>query len=131
MIRRPPRSTQSRSSAASDVYKRQPSERVVREAQVTGKGPAAPLLVSVTAPSPWASAPSQTASAVRWASAMTVPPWLSGRALLRRPGRDLPVSLVRCPEGRGRQTPAARALLPPRRPPDTIAGGGAAGEASV
>jgi len=28
MIRRPPRSTQSRSSAASDVYKRQNSERI-------------------------------------------------------------------------------------------------------
>src|SRR5450756_836279 len=30
MIRRPPRSTQSRSSAASDVYKRQPKSTVVR-----------------------------------------------------------------------------------------------------
>src|SRR5450756_3256862 len=30
MIRRPPRSTQSRSSAASDVYKRQPLHRAVR-----------------------------------------------------------------------------------------------------
>src|SRR5450759_846569 len=108
-----------------------PSGPAVREAHVTGNGPAAPLLASVTAPVPWASEPSQTASAVRWASAMTVPPWLSGRALLRRPGRDLPVSLERCPEGRGCQTLAARALLPPRRPPDTIAGGGAAGEASV
>src|SRR5450756_2740824 len=32
MIRRPPRSTQSRSSAASDVYKRQ-VERIIREAR--------------------------------------------------------------------------------------------------
>src|SRR5450756_2759476 len=31
MIRRPPRSTQSRSSAASDVYKRQRHERILRE----------------------------------------------------------------------------------------------------
>src|SRR5450756_3085620 len=32
MIRRPPRSTQSRSSAASDVYKRQVLDEVVRQA---------------------------------------------------------------------------------------------------
>src|SRR5680860_42958 len=32
MIRRPPRSTQSRSSAASDVYKRQPAHRETGEA---------------------------------------------------------------------------------------------------
>src|SRR5450756_759306 len=108
-----------------------PSERAVREAHVTGNGPAAPLLVSVTVPAPWASEPSQTASAVRWASAMTVPPWLSGRALPRRPGRSVCASLVTCPEGRGCQTPAARALLPPRRPPDTIAGGAGRRSGSV
>ena len=36
MIRRPPRSTQSRSSAASDVYKRQPQHRLLVYNGVTG-----------------------------------------------------------------------------------------------
>src|SRR5450756_3108620 len=35
MIRRPPRSTQSRSSAASDVYKRQLSDQAVRPSSFT------------------------------------------------------------------------------------------------
>ena len=38
MIRRPPRSTQSRSSAASDVYKRQAPFYVVTETAVFGDG---------------------------------------------------------------------------------------------
>ena len=38
MIRRPPRSTQSRSSAASDVYKRQPKEGTKSSKQLTGVG---------------------------------------------------------------------------------------------
>eukprot|EP00657_Telonema_sp_P-1_P009290 TRINITY_DN3489_c0_g1_i3.p1 TRINITY_DN3489_c0_g1~~TRINITY_DN3489_c0_g1_i3.p1 ORF type:complete len:103 (-),score=25.46 TRINITY_DN3489_c0_g1_i3:378-686(-) len=36
MIRRPPRSTQSRSSAASDVYKRQPQQGMVAVVQPPG-----------------------------------------------------------------------------------------------
>src|SRR5450756_1357139 len=38
MIRRPPRSTQSRSSAASDVYKRQAGEHLVRYALIDNDG---------------------------------------------------------------------------------------------
>src|SRR5680860_340314 len=38
MIRRPPRSTQSRSSAASDVYKRQVRKRYVGQRQRAGPG---------------------------------------------------------------------------------------------
>ena len=45
MMRRPPRSTQCRSSAASDVYKKQgprrPDRRVGIQARADGKGPAA------------------------------------------------------------------------------------------
>src|SRR5680860_1903653 len=47
MIRRPPRSTQSRSSAASDVYKRQVLDKVL--ASATGGLPRA-LLVAGTSP---------------------------------------------------------------------------------
>jgi len=36
MIRRPPRSTQSRSSAASDVYKRQPLDNIFKHGEVYG-----------------------------------------------------------------------------------------------
>src|SRR5450756_630621 len=41
MIRRPPRSTQSRSSAASDVYKRQVAVRVLSVARAVSPGRAA------------------------------------------------------------------------------------------
>ena len=48
MIRRPPRSTQSRSSAASDVYKRQDRDRAVR--QVGRPGAALPASKPIRLP---------------------------------------------------------------------------------
>ena len=50
MIRRPPRSTQSRSSAASDVYKRQDNDWYMLSGQVqnTGKTPFADVRVVAT-----------------------------------------------------------------------------------
>src|SRR5664280_3843659 len=54
MIRRPPRSTLSSSSAASDVYKRQDAgqSRHPHRHHAVGLGPAAELSVSVVTPSP-------------------------------------------------------------------------------
>src|SRR5450756_156356 len=54
MIRRPPRSTQSRSSAASDVYKRQEVRVLVAqdEGQVIGEAVAGPVALVEDGPGP-------------------------------------------------------------------------------
>src|SRR5450756_3228138 len=106
MIRRPPRSTQSRSSAASDVYKRQ--------AQVVDQGTCKTSpdgVIAAWPPADWPESGATGTDVSRYTAAGPVAQWQSSGLLIR-------VSRVRIPPGSPSRGDHGRSLVDGRlRPP--------------